>query len=142
MNKLYNTQGEIANTIRSFLKENTSSLHKPQLNFLPEVIFGMITSDSSVASDIAKSLKEDFTLVQYESTIKRIHRLFNNSRYEGKNLFTDKSTVILSLGLVESHCIKGWRCCPRVRSIVVALIAVRIDIPHIVRVARVRGTVF
>lgn len=96
MNKLYNTQGEIANTIRSFLKENTSSLHKPQLNFLPEVIFGMITSESSVASDIAKSLKEDFTLVQYESTIKRIHRLFNNSRYEGKNLFTDIVKYIIS----------------------------------------------
>lgn len=96
MNKLYNTQNEIANTIRTFLKENTSSLHKPQLNFLPEVIFGMIVSESSVASDISKSLKENFTLVQHESTIKRIHRLFNNPRYEGKNLFTEIIKYIIS----------------------------------------------
>lgn len=96
MNKLYNTQNEIANIIRTFLKENTSSLHKPQLNFLPEVIFGMIVSESSVASDISKSLKEDFTLVQHESTIKRIHRLFNNPRYEGKNLFIEIVKYIIS----------------------------------------------
>ena len=52
MNILYNTQKQITNKIRSFLIENTFSLHKPQLNFLPEVIFGMISSESSVASDM------------------------------------------------------------------------------------------
>lgn len=49
MNKLYNTQKEITNNIRNFLLSNTKSLHKPQLKFLPEVIFGMISSESLVA---------------------------------------------------------------------------------------------
>lgn len=96
MFKLYNTQSQIANKIRSFLSENTSSLHKPQLNFLPEVILGMILSESSVAFDISKVLKEEFTLIQHESIIKRIHRLFNNSRYEDRNLFTEIVKYIIS----------------------------------------------
>ena len=96
MFKLYNTQSQIANNIRVFLKENTTSLHKPQLNFLPEVLFGMILSESSVASDISKNLKENFTLIQQDSIIKRIHRLFNNSRYKGKELFFEIVRYIIS----------------------------------------------
>lgn len=96
MFKLYNTQSQIANNIRVFLKENTTSLHKPQLNFLPEVLFGMILSESSVASDISKTLKENFTLIQQDSIIKRIHRLFNNSRYKGKELFSEIVRYIIS----------------------------------------------
>lgn len=96
MFKLYNTQSQIANNIRAFLKENTTSLHKPQLNFLPEVLFGMISSESSVASDISKALKENFSLVQHASTIKRIHRLFNNPRYEGRELFNEIVKYIIS----------------------------------------------
>ena len=96
MFKLYNTQSQIANNIRVFLKENTTSLHKPQLNFLPEVLFGMILSESSVAFDISKTLKENFTLIQQDSIIKRIHRLFNNSKYKGKELFFEIVRYIIS----------------------------------------------
>lgn len=96
MNILYNTQKQITNKIRSFLIENTFSLHKPQLNFLPEVIFGMISSESSVASDISKSLKDDFSLLQQDSIIRRIHRLFNNHRYKGKDVFTEIVKYIIS----------------------------------------------
>lgn len=64
MNKLYNTQKEITNNIRHFLSKNTNYLHKPQLNFLPEVIFGMIFSESLVAQDISLKLKDDFSLVK------------------------------------------------------------------------------
>ena len=77
MFKLYNTQKKIANNIRNFLKLNTS-LHKPQFNFLPEVILGMILSESSVSSDISKVLKDNFSLIQHESIIKKINRLFKN----------------------------------------------------------------
>lgn len=96
MFKLYNTQKEIANNIRNFLKLNTSSLHKPQLNFLPEVILGMILSESSVSSDISKVLKDNFSLIQHESIIKRINRLFNNPRYKGKDLFNEIVKYIIS----------------------------------------------
>ena len=61
MNKLYNTQKEITNNIRNFLLSNTKSLHKPQLKFLPEVIFGMISSESLVAREFItfKTLKSN-----------------------------------------------------------------------------------
>ncbi len=93
MFKLYNSQSQITNNIRTFLKENTTSLHKHQLNFLPEVLF---VSESSVVSDISKTLKENFTLIQQDSIIKRIHRLFNNSRYKGKELFSEIVRYIIS----------------------------------------------
>ena len=44
MNKLYNTQAEITNKIREFLKNNVPNLRKTQLNIIPEIIFGMIFS--------------------------------------------------------------------------------------------------
>ena len=46
MNKLYNTQAEIINEIREFLKNNIPNLRKTQLNIIPEIIFGMIFSES------------------------------------------------------------------------------------------------
>ena len=96
MNKLYNTQKEITNNIRNFLLSNTKSLHKPQLKFLPEVIFGMISSESLVAQDISLKLKDDFSLVQNDSTVKTIHRLMKNERYEGHNLFNQIVKHIIS----------------------------------------------
>ena len=42
----------------------------------------MILSESSVASDIAKNLKDDFSLVQHESVIRRIKRLFKNKLFD------------------------------------------------------------
>lgn len=96
MNKLYNTQKEITNNIRNFLSNNTYCLHKPQLKFLPEVIFGMIFSESLVAQDISLKLKDDFSLVQNDSIVKRIHRLMKNERYEGHNLFNQIVKHIIS----------------------------------------------
>ena len=58
MNKLYNTQAEITNKIREFLKNNVPNLRKTQLNIIPEIIFGMIFSESVVSTDIAKCLKK------------------------------------------------------------------------------------
>lgn len=54
MTKLYNTQTEITNKIRGFLKINDSNLRKTQLNIIPEILFGMISSESVVSTDIAK----------------------------------------------------------------------------------------
>ncbi|CDF20181.1 putative iso-IS10R ORF [Clostridium sp. CAG:609] len=81
MNKLYNTQSEIANKIREYLKKNVISLRKTQLNIIPEILFGMISAESVVTNDIAKVLKDDFSLVQLDSVKRRIRRFFNNELF-------------------------------------------------------------
>lgn len=64
MNKLYNTQEKITNEIREFLKINILNLRKTQLNIIPEILFGMFSSESVVSTDIAKCLKNEFSYVQ------------------------------------------------------------------------------
>lgn len=76
MNKLYNTQEQIARKIKKVLLEINPNMRKTQLNIIPYIVLGMILSESSVAGDIAKHLKDDFSLVQLDSVIKRIKRLF------------------------------------------------------------------
>ena len=41
----------------------------------------MIISESLVPLDIAKNLKDDFSLIQMESVVKRIRRLFSNKHF-------------------------------------------------------------
>lgn len=94
MNKVYNTQKEITTNLRKFLKES-SSLYKTQLNFIPEVIFGMISSESVVTSDIARTLKDEFTLIQHDSITKRIRRLLNNKRFDGIKFYNEIISYII-----------------------------------------------
>lgn len=61
MNKLYNTQEEITKKIREFLKINVPNLRKTQLNIIPEILFGIISSESVVSTDISKCLKNEFS---------------------------------------------------------------------------------
>lgn len=49
----------------------------------------MILSESSVSSDIAKELKDEFSLIQLDSINKRIKRLFNNKFFD-PYVFYDK----------------------------------------------------
>lgn len=83
MNKVYNTQSDISSKIFNFLSNNVPSLHKPQLKFIPPVVFGMIMSESIVSSDFARQLKEEFSLVQLDSITRRLRRLLNNPRFDG-----------------------------------------------------------
>jgi len=65
MNKLYNTQGKITSRIREFLTKVNNNCHccyKPQLNFLPEVIYGIISSESIVAHNVSLELKDSIDL--------------------------------------------------------------------------------
>ena len=82
MNKLYNTQEQIARKIKKILLEVNPNIRKTQLKIIPYVVIGIILSESSVASDIAKHLKDDFSLVQLDSVIKRIKRLFKNKLFD------------------------------------------------------------
>lgn len=96
MNKLYNTQTEITNKIRTFLKNSIPNLRKTQLNIIPEILFGMISSESVVSSDIAKSLKDEFSFVQLESIKKRIRRFFNNKLFDSESFYNSLITSVLS----------------------------------------------
>lgn len=82
MNKLYNTQDEIASKFKSILLSIIPDLRKTQLKIIPFILIGMIVSESVVALDIAKSLKSAFSLVQLDSVIRRIKRFFVNKLFE------------------------------------------------------------
>ena len=82
MSKLYNTQKEITTKIAKFLKNSIPNIRKTQLKIIPNIIFGMISSNSCAVSSIAANLKDDFSLVKLESVNKRIRRLFNNKHFD------------------------------------------------------------
>ena len=96
MNKLYNTQEKITNKIREFLKTNIPNLRKTQLNIIPEILFGMISSESVVSTDIAKCLKNEFSYVQLESVQRRIRRFFNNDLFDSETFFNALITYVIS----------------------------------------------
>ena len=96
MTKLYNTQTEITNKFREFLKKYIPSLRKTQLNIIPEIIFGMISSESVVSSDIAKCLKNEFSFIQLESIQRRIRRFFNNDLFDSEVFFNALITYVIS----------------------------------------------
>lgn len=82
MSKLYNTQDEIASKIADVLLSADPNIRKTQLKIIPFIIFGMLISESVVASDIAKHLKGDFSLINNDSVIKRIRRLLKNKFFD------------------------------------------------------------
>ena len=81
MNLIYNTQEEIASKIKQKLLEIVPDIRKTVLNILPYIFIGMLDSESVVASDISKSLKDQFSLVQHDSVVKRIRRFFKNKLF-------------------------------------------------------------
>ena len=96
MNKVYNTQEEIASEIEMFLKEIFKDIRKTQLNILPYIVLGIILSESVVASDIAKELKNQFSFVQLDSVIKRIKRFFSNELFKPYDFFEHVIKYIIS----------------------------------------------
>ena len=81
MNSIYNTQEEIASKMKQLLKEIVPNIRKTVLNILPYIFIGMLHSESVVASDISKTLKDNFSLVQHDSVVKRIRRFFKNKLF-------------------------------------------------------------
>ncbi len=81
MNKVYNNQEDFASKIKEFLIKVFGNIRKTQLKIIPYIILGMICAESTVASDIARELKNDFSLVQHDSVIKRIKRFFTNKLF-------------------------------------------------------------
>ena len=96
MTKLYNTQTEITNKFREFLKKYIPSLRKTQLNIIPEILFGMIASESVVSTDIAKCLKNEFSFIQLESIQRRIRRFFNNELFDHEDFYNSLIISVIS----------------------------------------------
>ena len=82
MNKVYNTQKEIASKLDDLLLECDKSMRKTQRNIIPYIVIGMISASSTVAADIALKLKDNFSLLQHDSIIKRIKRFFTNKLFD------------------------------------------------------------
>ena len=82
MNIIYNTQEEIATKITILLQKIVPNIRKTVLNILPYILIGIFDSESLVASDISKSLKDKFSLVQHDSVVKRIRRFFKNKLFD------------------------------------------------------------
>lgn len=87
MNKVYNTQQDFTSSFKKFLKKCFPDIRKTQLKIIPAIVFGMISSENVAAPDIAKKLKDDFSLIQLDSVIKRIRRLFKNKLFNGYTLY-------------------------------------------------------
>lgn len=96
MRKLYNTQNEIASNIKKFLLKIFPDIRKTQLKIIPYIIIGIILSESVVASDIAKKLKEQFSLVQHNSVVKRINRFFKNKLFSPSEFYDKFIKYVIS----------------------------------------------
>ena len=87
MYQVYNTQEDIASGFRNFFIESNKNIRKTQLNFIPYLLHGIISSKSLNPKNIALSLKDDFSLIQQDSITKRIKRLFDNKLFDGYSLY-------------------------------------------------------
>ena len=96
MFKLYNTQEEITTSISNMISSFYPNIRKTQLNIIPSFIFGLIDSESVVTSDIAKSLKGQFSFNQFDSNKKRIYRLLNNNLFDGYVFYNYAIKFVLS----------------------------------------------
>lgn len=96
MNKLYNNQKEITSNLRTFLEKNVNNIRKTQLNIIPYIMFGMIQAESCSAPDIAKVLKNEFSLIQYSSVVKRINRFWKNTLFNPYSFYHDIISSVLS----------------------------------------------
>ena len=82
MNKLYNNQSNITSEFKNFFKQTIPNIRKTQLNIIPAIIFGMISSESVVSLDIAKSLNDELKYAKFDSVVKRINRFWNNPIFD------------------------------------------------------------
>ena len=96
MNIIYNTQKEIASKISDFILKVFPDIRKTQLKIIPYILIGMILSESVVASDISNKLKDEFSLVQNDSVIKRIRRFFKNKFFDPYTFYDKIISFIIS----------------------------------------------
>ena len=89
-----------------FIKNVFPNVRKTQLNILPYVVYGMISSESSVASDISKHLKHEFSLIQFDSVVKRIRRFYNNPLFKPYDFYVKVGLTLFQLAIHSSRYIR------------------------------------
>lgn len=102
MIKFYNTQEDFASGFKIFLKKAFPDIRKTHLNILPYIILGMIISESCVASDISKVLKDSFSSIKFDSIIKRVRRFFLNKLFD-PYLFYKKLIIYVLKSFKSKH---------------------------------------
>lgn len=103
MSKLYNTQEDIATSMMNFLSNIDNNIRKTQLNIIPYIAIGMIDAESCVATDIAKKLKGNFSLVQFDSVTKRIRRFFNNKLFDPYYFYENVIKYVINSYKIKHH---------------------------------------
>ena len=93
--KAYYNQEKIASSLRKFFK-NVFNLSKPLLKSLSYIVTGMISAESVVSADIARKLKDDFSLVHLESVERRFRRFFNSFSSIAYSLYDSFIITIIS----------------------------------------------
>ena len=75
--KEYYNQEKISSSLSNFFQK-IFNLSVPHLKVISFIIAGIVSAESVVTSDIAKKLKDDFSLVLLESVERRFRRFFNS----------------------------------------------------------------
>lgn len=75
--KSYNTQDKISSSFQKFFS-NIFNLSKPHLKNLSFIIIAMISAESIVSSDMARKLKDAFSLINLESVERRFRRFLKS----------------------------------------------------------------
>ena len=96
MNKFYNTQKNLASDLAKFFKKVSYNISKPQLKIIPYIILGMIEAESVVTTDIVKKLKGNFSSVNPSSTVRRLERFFNNSKFDVYHFYDNIISNVIS----------------------------------------------
>ncbi len=99
MFKVYNSQKQITSELSNFLQNVVHNISKPHLKIIPDIIFGMIKSESVVTTDIIKKLKDPWSDVQFSSIERRFQRFFNNDKFSAYDFYDS----------VIKHIIKNYK---------------------------------
>ena len=96
MNKLYNTETDIVNGLKDFFTNIDFKLSKPQLKILPHILTSIVNAENVTTADISKTFIDDSFLTNNESIQKKLWRFFNNSRFNGIDLFNSSIKQIIN----------------------------------------------
>ena len=107
--KVYYNQDKISSGFSNFFK-NIFSISKPHLKIITFILTGMIAAESVVASDIARKLKEDFSLVNLDSIQRRFRRFFASFSSIAYSLYDAIIKVVISKFSVKHSDDKVYIC--------------------------------
>ena len=93
--KSYYNQEIISSTFRKFFQK-FSFLSKPFIKNLSYIIYGLISAESVVTSDISRKLKGNFSFVQLESVERRFRRFFASFYSIAYSFYSSFISLIIS----------------------------------------------